>query len=291
MIPPRRGTTTPTPAPGRRGAPTEPSVPRAKREQAMTSPQSAPAPVDKTRHGAPTLPEIQAAPKADPARRATTKTAVPRARREQVTAATETNFALLTQYVNALPDGLESYPKALASGALVLGLLLDPLSRLPLGGGLPPPLEELMGTSPPASSWVPLVKLCALHAAVYDFAFAEKGGVAAYEEWTFQRNLRLAGDSVYRKILAVESPEALLASYNSARWSAFYRGTSLHVMSVAKRSASLRLTHPAYAWPGISRIALGAALRAALVIARAKSATVTSRELSVRAAHFEVRWS
>jgi hypothetical protein len=291
MAPPRRGTSTPSPAPGPRNAPTKPSVPRAKREEAIPSPPVVPPLVETAPDRATTLPEIPAAPRAEPPRRMTTKPAIARAKREGAPSSPGVDFALLRQYVSALPEGLDSYPKALASGAIVLSLLLDPVGRLPLGIGLPSPLEGLICTPPAPSAWVPLVSLCALHAAVYDFAFADKGGVRAYEEWTFQRNLQLTKNPLYRKILAVESPETLLASYNSGRWSAFYRGTSLHVMSAAKQSASLRLTHPAYAWPEINRIAFGAALRAALVIAHAKSATVTSRELSVRASHFEIRWS
>ena len=291
MPPPRRGTSTPSPASGLRSTPTKPSVPRAKREEAKQSWRVAASLVDTPPDKAPTLPEIPAAPRVEPPRRTTTKPSIPRAKREGATSSPRVDFALLAQYVNALPEGLDSYPKALASGAIVLSLLLDPVGRLPLGIGLPSPLEDLVCTPPAASAWVPVVKLCAFHAAVYDVAFADKGGIPAYEEWTFQRNLQLTKNPLYRKILAVESPEALLASYNSGRWSAFYRGLSLHVMNVAKHSASLRLTHPAHAWPEISRIALGAALRAAFVIARAKSATVTSRELSVRASHFEISWS
>ena len=257
----------------------------------MPSPRIVPALVDTAPDRAPTLPEIPAAPRVEPPRRTTTNPSIPRAKRERATSSPGVDFALLTRYVNALPEGLDSYPKALASGVIVLSLLRNPVRRPPLGIGLPSPLEDLICTPPAASAWVPVVRLCAFHAAVYDFAFADKGGMPAYEEWTFERNLQLTKNPLYREFLAVESPEALLASFNSGRWSAFYRGTSLHVMSAAKRSASLRLTHPAYAWPEISRIAIGVALRAALVIARAKSATVTSRELSVRASHFEIRWS
>jgi hypothetical protein len=290
MPPPRRGTNTPPPAPGPRSAPTKPSVPRAKREEATPSPPVVPrrgeTPPDRAR----TLPEIPA-PEVTPPSKTATKPAVPRAKREGAISSAAVDFAVLRQYLNALPEGFESYPRALASGAVVLGLLLDPAQRLPLGMGLPSPLEDLIRTPPAASAWIPLVTLCALQAAVYDFAFADTGGVPAYEERTFQRSLQLTDNPLYRKILAVESPEALLASCSSGRWSTFYRGPSLHVMNVARGSASLRLTHPAAAWPGISRIALGAALRAAFIIARAKSATVTSRELSIRASHFEIRWS
>jgi hypothetical protein len=288
MPPRRRGTNTPPPegaAP--RSTPTKPSVPRAKREEALSPPPRVETPPDRAR----TLPEIAATRSVESPRRTATKPSAPRARREGAARSAVVDFAVLRKYLDGLPEGLDSYPKALASGAIVLGLVRDTGPPIPLGVGLPPPLEDLIRTPPAPSSWLPLVTCCALQAALYDFAFADAGGVRAYEEQAFQRTLRLTSNPLYRTILAVESPEALLASCSSGRWSTFYRGPSLQVMSVARGTASFRLTHPASAWPEISRIAFGAALRAAFVIARAKSAAVTSRELSIRASHFEMRWS
>lgn len=201
----------------------------------------------------------------------------------------EARFATLEQYTEALPRGLESYPAVRTKGAIVRRLLLDPVHSLPLGVGLPRRLEDLIRTPPSVNDWVPLVDLCALHAAVFDHVFANEGGVPAYEEWTFQRNLQLLTGPQYRSLIAVKRPERLLVNH-AGRWSAFHRGSSLHVTAVAEGNFKLRLSYPPYSWPKMSRVALSAAFRAAVVIAGAKSAEVTSEEESVSLSSFDIRW-
>jgi len=202
---------------------------------------------------------------------------------------TEARFPTLAQYTEALPHGLASYPSLRAKGALVRRLLLDPVHPLPLGVGLPPRLEELIRMPPSVNDWVPLVDLCALHGAAFDSAFATKGGISAYEEWTFQRDLQLFKSPLYRALIAVDRPERLLANH-AARWSAFHRGSTLNVMAVAEGKVTLRLAYPPYSWPKISRVALGAAFRAAVIVAGASSGEVTSKEESISLSSFEIRW-
>jgi hypothetical protein len=198
-------------------------------------------------------------------------------------------FAKLARYLEALPRGLESYPAVRAKGAIVRQLLLDPVHSLSLAEGLPPRLEELIRMPPSVNEWVPLVELCALHAAAFDFAFADKGGVSAYEEWTFQRDLQLFKGPVYRALIAVPKPELLLTNH-AARWSAFHRGSSLHVMAVADGKIAVRLSYPPYSWPKVSRVALGAAFRAAVIVAGAQWGEVTSKEESISLSSFDIQW-
>jgi hypothetical protein len=203
--------------------------------------------------------------------------------------AAKARFATLARYTEALPQGLESYPGARAKGAIVRQLLLDPVHPLPLGDGLPPHLEELIRKPPSVNDWVPLVDLCALHAAAFDCAFAEEGGLSAYEEWTFQRDLQLLKAPVYRSLIAVRRPERLLTNH-AARWSAFHRGSSVHVMAVTDGKIAVRLSYPPHSWPKVSRIALGAAFRAAVVVAGAQWGEVTSKEESASVSSFDIRW-
>jgi hypothetical protein len=198
-------------------------------------------------------------------------------------------FATLARYLEALPSGLESYPAVRTKGAIVRQLLLDPVHPLSLSEGLPRRLEELICTPPSANEWVPLVELCALHAAAFDFAFADKGGVPAYEEWTFQRDLQLLKGPLYRALIAVRRPERLLTNH-AARWSAFHRGSSLHVMAVADGKIAVRLSYPPYSWPKVSRVALGAAFRAAVIVAGAQWGEVTSKEESISLSSFDIQW-
>jgi hypothetical protein len=191
--------------------------------------------------------------------------------------------------MRALPDGLRSYPAVLAKGVILRSLLLEPVQPLPLDAGLPEALEALIRKPPSVNEWVSAVSLCALHAACYDLAFADAGGVADFEEWTFERTLRLMQTPLYRRLMTADGPEHLLALHGM-RWSAFYRGASLDVLDVAPRRVVFRLSSPPHCWPTISRIALGAGFRAAAVTAGAKSATVMMEEDSPRSSRFDVRW-
>jgi hypothetical protein len=198
-------------------------------------------------------------------------------------------FPTLEQYSGLLPKGLDSYPTALAKGAIVRRLLLDPVHSLPLGAGLPRVLEDLIRKPPSASDWVPLVYLSALHAAAYDSVFARKGGLAAFLSWSFERDLKLFNTPPYKSLLAVDGPERLLANHG-ARWAAFHRGSSLQVMEAVKGKVALRLSYPRYSWGEPSRIALEAAFRAATVVAGATTSEVTSKEDSPQASTFHVHW-
>jgi len=193
-------------------------------------------------------------------------------------------------YLAQLPDGLHSYPAARVKGLTLRTLVLDPVHPLEVGTGLPSALEDLVAHPPAPGDWVPVVWLCALHAGVYDTSFASDGGMLAYEEWVFQRNLRLLRAPLFRRLVEVQSPELLLALH-TARWSAFYRGSSLDILQVEPGRAVFRMSHPPRCWPTLAVTGLGAAFRAAAVVAGAKTATVAVTEESPRASRLAVSWS
>lgn len=197
---------------------------------------------------------------------------------------------LLGRYLADLPGGLDAYPTTRASAVMVRNLIGDTRYAPRLGEGLPPVLEALVREPPGADAWIPVVHLCALHAATYDQWFASDGGLEAYEKWTFLRNMQLTDTPVYRQLLEQQSPEALLATYSTARWSFFYRGVALDVAHAEPGHVVLRLTYPPACWPEISRHAIGAAFRSTLVIAGATDPRVESRAVSSRVSTFALRW-
>jgi hypothetical protein len=198
------------------------------------------------------------------------------------------DFSTLEKYVTSLPDGLDSYPDCRATGATFRNLLSA--VSLPLDAGLPAVLEKWIRAHPSENEWLPVVHLCALHAAVFDSMFAHESGMAAYVEWTFQRNKTMLAAPVYAPIVTAGSPELLLAAYR-ARWSVFYRGCTLDAISATKTSMTFRLSYPAYCWPEVSRLSLAAAFRAGLTLMNAQSLDVRSSEISPRASQFDLRWS
>lgn len=198
------------------------------------------------------------------------------------------DFSTVEKYLASLPDGVDSYPDCRATGATFRNLLSA--VSLPLDAGLPAVLEKWIRAHPSENEWVPVVHLCAFHSAVFDFMFAQKGGMDAYVEWTYERNKSMLSAPAYAPVLAAGSPELLLTAYR-ARWSVFYRGCMLDVMGATKTSMSLRLSYPAYCWPEVSRHSLVAAFRAGITLMNAKGLLVSSSEISPRVSQYDLRWS
>jgi hypothetical protein len=242
-----------------------------------------------------TLPMLRVSPEADdvtagaPPARGTADPAT--ARYEWIAGrAHATSYPTLSAYLEDLPEGLASYPEALAKGQAIRSMVLDRVHGLDVAGGLPGPLAARVRVPGSAGEWVPLVHLCGLHAAIYDDSFSPSGGMAAFEEWSFERNVKLLQTPLFRRLVTLASPELLLAVYR-ARWSAFYRGVDVEVLAVGRQTASFRLRHPAFAIPAVSRAAIGAAFRAAVVVAGGKSSAVTTSAESSRSARFVLRWT
>jgi hypothetical protein len=197
---------------------------------------------------------------------------------------------MLEEYLASLPDGLKSFPASRARGLTVRTLVLDPIHPLTRATPLPEPLEKMARTPPAQDSWVPQVWLSALHAVAYDRAFADHGGIEAFEEWMFQRNVRLLKHPSLGGVI-LKAPDAMqLFAGHAARWPAFYRGTTLRLLDLGKAKAVFELAYPPHSWPPISRTVIVAALRAAATVVGAKAATGTTEEESSEVSRVEIRW-
>lgn len=198
-------------------------------------------------------------------------------------------FATLRQYLEHLPEGLDSFPQLTAKGSVVRAFLNDAQYPLATGCGLPPRLDELIRAPPASSDWVREVELWAIAAAVYDVNFAARGGIAAFTEWSYGANRRLLRGPAYRILFSVLSPERLFVGATQ-RWSAFHRGTQLSDVEVSKGAGSVRLVAAPHAIPEIGRVAFAMAFRAALDLAGAEAVDVTSRSESPAVSLFQARW-
>jgi hypothetical protein len=196
----------------------------------------------------------------------------------------------LDNYLARLPDGLHSFPDSRAKAHTLRSLIGDPIHPLSRESGLPPEIEELARKPPSADGWVPQVWLSAFHAVALDRVFSGAGGLAAFEEWSYQRNLGLLRPEIQRKGLDKAGPAALLAA-QTAIWPSFYRGTVLRPVDARPGRAAFLLSYAPHLWPEVSRVALGASLRAAAVLAGATSATASAVEESNRTARLELRWT
>lgn len=199
-------------------------------------------------------------------------------------------FRSVGEYLAKLPNGIASYKHACVKGSVM---------RLTVEGAIQRgvSLEELpsevarYGVEPPQlQAWLPEVHLNVLFLATCESAFANAGGMTAFEAWVFNGNRRFLGGPLYRILFAVMSIERVMVGVQK-RWSAFRRGTILENVQANDAGATLRLVYPKDLMPSVALHAIGAAFRAAGVAAGARRITVEHHEESDMATLFEARWS
>lgn len=193
-------------------------------------------------------------------------------------------------YLSGLPHGVDSFPEARIKGAMVRSLADDLRTRLGRGERLHPLAQAMLDAPPPASSWVPDVKLHALYLAAEETCFSGMGGEAAFEQWIFSRTRDSLRGPLFGVLFAVLSPELVLRGL-PYRWAAFHRGTSLEVLSTERSSARLRFSAAAGLMPPVAFRALRAVVRAAGVAAGASAVGATLEHVSPTTTDLVVRWA
>lgn len=130
-------------------------------------------------------------------------------------------------YLDGLPDGLDSYPHCVAKASL-LSHALRSRTISPPPGSLPEPVRRLIEQPPPGSTWISEVAFNAAVLAMYDEAF---GGddLPGFGDWVCDFNRQLFVNPLYRVLFAFVSPSRLV-SLSASRWSAFHRGSNISVL-------------------------------------------------------------
>ena len=199
-------------------------------------------------------------------------------------------FPSMEGYLARLPNGLASYPHVTAKGSVLRAILSDANGALGPSMGLPARIEELIAVPPAPNGWLLEVELWALTLCIYDVRFADKGGVAAYEEWVYRRNRALLSGPLYKVLFTVLGPERLVAGA-AQRYATFHRGTVMSKLEAGDRALAFKLTTPPHVLPALVQGGLAAAFRAALDLAGAHDVRVTARAESPDVVAFEASWS
>lgn len=177
----------------------------------------------------------------------------------------------LHEYLDALPDGMRSFPKCQVRGE-VLDHTLEWLTEVE--GTLDPVLRDWVRTYRPlgrAMEWVPEVLLNCVSLQVAD------AGYPSGEAWlndVYRRQRKVYETPLYRALLFVLSP-TLLTMGAADRWKAYRRGTSLVVEKWTKTAQGRRTTaileHPAGLYTQLHLLSLGQAIVAAVDASGAKN--------------------
>lgn len=188
------------------------------------------------------------------------------------------------RYVAGLPGGLDAFPAAQAKGSIVRSVIEaqpDALLR-----SLPEPVRALALDAPMDSEWVPETHFGALVHAVCE---RRRYGRREYCEWVRACNRALFASPLYRLLMTVVSPEALLR-HAGKRWSNFHRGSTLELDGFADDGVRLTLTFPAGVFDPLILGGFAEAFAAALEAARAKDPVVAIDASGPGFARYLARW-
>jgi hypothetical protein len=188
------------------------------------------------------------------------------------------------RYVAGLPGGLDAFPAAQAKGSLVRSVIEgQPETLLQT---LPEPVRALALDPPVDSDWVPETHFAALVHAVSE---RRRYGVREYGAWVRNSNRALFASPLYRILMSVVTPGALLR-HTGKRWGNFHRGSTLALDGFADEGARLTLTFPAGVFDGLLLRGYGEALAAALEAAHAKDPIVEIESSGPGFARYLARW-
>lgn len=195
----------------------------------------------------------------------------------------------VAEYFELLPLGLDSHPDCVVKASVYRNALESrPLNEVVTE--LPDALVQLVREPPPVSVWVPEAHANAIMIAIRDRHFeAGPAGLDAFQEWAHERNQRLLTRPLYRALFLLLSPERLLSGLER-RWSAFRRGTSLHVLEAGRGHAAVSLRYPTNLYDEVALAGLTGAFRAAAEAAGAHAIKVELAERTPRQARWVAGW-
>lgn len=198
-------------------------------------------------------------------------------------------FPRVAQYIDALPEGLGSYPECEANGAAI-DYMHSTYPDVGSQTGLPE-LVRYYWENPKHRTWIPETVASTFYLALLDSHFAN---YEAYLDWSFESSSALFDTSWARVMMRLLSP-TLVVLGAAKRWNAFHRGTTLETGAAKKYAETMRVTgelkYPANLFPTPMLDIFGRAFVAALEGSRAENAAYTLKETDNSTATFVVTWS
>ena len=179
-------------------------------------------------------------------------------------------FPVLARYVEALPQGLASYPEDRAKASLCGGMIDAFPIRTDDIPALPAELRYLVESPVPVSSWIPEVHSHAILLAIYDRHFETPDAFAA-QAYAMQK--ALFSGPLYAIALKIVSPTRLLKTA-AARWRMFHRGATFVITELAANHVMVRIEHPPFVYEPMSRRGMCEGLRAVLDLSTGGGASV-----------------
>ena len=145
----------------------------------------------------------------------------------------------LADYLDALPDGLHSFPDCFTKGSLIRSLL-DGRDVEALCVGLPGELQAVVREPPLSGLWAPAVWNDAVFEAVCDAHYPSHAKIHA---WTLERTVAVAHKPLYQAILRIPTT-SLALRITTKTHRLFQRGSEMEVKSITDGEAVFELHAP-----------------------------------------------
>jgi len=197
-------------------------------------------------------------------------------------------FTRMNAYLASLPNGLDSYPDALAN----IDVYENHRRRLAQHTerqSLPGPLGDVIFGSP--KGWVSDVAGTCLPLLLRDVVFDDDAALMAF---TQEGMAQLYSNPLYRTLMRVLSPSLILMGA-ARRWGTFRRGSSLAAQPLAdtpgRRNYELTLTYPPGLYPPLLLDTVTVAFRTSVETGGAKQAAAFIKSHGGTSAVFGLSWA
>jgi hypothetical protein len=177
-------------------------------------------------------------------------------------------FPRLAQYLDSLPQNLESYPSALTRSdfSLILRRHLDPFLK---EGSMPQSLRAVLTAPWKPGDWIPTTTYVALCAVARDHLWLSDQD---YHQGMFEVATEMYKGPVYKTLFLMLGP-SIAAMGAAKRWDTLHQGTQLVIKKQTKESLCLVLTSPQNLFTDLAVQSLGAAFCAVAQGSRGRDAT------------------
>ena len=194
-------------------------------------------------------------------------------------------MSFVSDYLKAIPGGLDAYPDYLAK-ASAYRTFIEGLPEERLLAALPEPLKPLITDPEPVTAWIPEVHSNVVFLTATDAILGSEAAFYAHYE---QMNQRLLSGPLYRVLMMVASPSIVVRGAAS-RWASFHRGVTLKAESQGSNAADVVLAWPKGLFNRVIAEGYTRAFVVALRLAGAKDTTMEVTRFSDTGAEYRGTW-
>ncbi len=188
-------------------------------------------------------------------------------------------------YIDSLPRGLDSYPRAECK-ASVARIFLAGFDRDRLATAVPASLHATLFNLPPDSVWMPEVHGQVFYLALRQVFYTEDKD---YLAMTLQKNTELLRSPLYRMLFKLLSPQRIAKNAGVA-WGRFHRGSRFTCVKADDDEAVFDFGYPPFLYSRLSLHAFATAALSGIQVGGRENAYIDGVTYSPEAAQVVIRY-